>query len=223
MPKRVDLIGQTFGWLTVKAKSPNTKKGRTLWLCECKCGNLVEVTTNDLKRDKKGKKSCGCMRSPDLTNKTFGKLKAIAKTDMRDSNYNVYWDCLCDCGGKKLATTTDLIKGNVTSCGCVATDKNIILGKKIGAYVRDNHCVDGTNVKNLTAKIRVDNTSGYKGVTYDKKRLKWCAQIRFKGKNYYLGRYAKIEQAVAARKSAENKIFGDFLDWYYSRYKKGGK
>lgn len=48
----------------------------------------------------------------------------------------------------------------------------------------------------------------------------WRAQIVFKGKNYYLGRYSKKEDAIKARKKAENSMFGEFLKWYYENYKK---
>jgi len=69
----------------------------------------------------------------------------------------------------------------------------------------------------LTARIYSSNTSGYKGVYWDRSRQKWVAQIRFKGKNYKLGRYDNIKDAAKARKIAEDKIFGDFLLWYKSR------
>ena len=56
------------------------------------------------------------------------------------------------------------------------------------------------------------NTSGIKGVSWDKSRNKWVAQIQFKGKNYYLGRYANKEDAREAREKAEKEMFGKFLE-----------
>ena len=47
-----------------------------------------------------------------------------------------------------------------------------------------------------------------------KVRGKWCAEIMFKRKKYYLGRYEKKEDAIAIRKEAEKEIFGNFLEWY---------
>ena len=62
------------------------------------------------------------------------------------------------------------------------------------------------------AKRPKNNTSGYKGVTWAKDKEKWCAQIVFKGKRYYLGYYEKKEEAVEARKEAEEKLFGTYLN-----------
>ena len=38
------------------------------------------------------------------------------------------------------------------------------------------------------------NTSGVRGVYYNKKRNKWIAQIMFKQKCYYLGGYGRMLQ-----------------------------
>ena len=43
---------------------------------------------------------------------------------------------------------------------------------------------------------------------------KWRAQIVFKGKAYYLGRYNTIEQAAAARKQAEKELYKPILEKY---------
>lgn len=41
----------------------------------------------------------------------------------------------------------------------------------------------------------------------------------FRKKKYNLGRFDNIEDAITARKKAENEIFGSFLGWY-ENYKK---
>ena len=51
---------------------------------------------------------------------------------------------------------------------------------------------------------RYDNSSGVTGVSWDKDRKKWVAQIALPGgKNRYLGRYSSLEDAALARKKAE--------------------
>ena len=40
----------------------------------------------------------------------------------------------------------------------------------------------------------------------------------FQQKCYYLGGYNRIEDAAEARAEAEEKIFGDFLRWYYDEF-----
>lgn len=61
------------------------------------------------------------------------------------------------------------------------------------------------------------NTSGVRGVYFNKKRGKWVAQIMFKGKCYYLGGYDKLEDAAKARARGE-EMFDDFLEWYKQEY-----
>ena len=58
------------------------------------------------------------------------------------------------------------------------------------------------------------NTSGVRGVYYDKKSNKWRARLKFKGKNMNFGSYEKFEDAVAARKKAEEEYFQTALDTY---------
>lgn len=59
-------------------------------------------------------------------------------------------------------------------------------------------------------RLRPDNTSGHKGVYWDKSRNKWMANIMAFGQYHYLGRYEKYEDAVAAREAAEEKYFKEF-------------
>lgn len=74
------------------------------------------------------------------------------------------------------------------------------------------HIIEGTNIQVIaTDKPMAHNTSGVKGVVWDKERQKWKAQIEFKGKRYYLGRHDKKEDAIEARKEAEEKLHKEFL------------
>ena len=59
-------------------------------------------------------------------------------------------------------------------------------------------------------KTRTDNTSGKKGVYWDKSRGKWGAIITYNKKHYYLGRFDNFEDAVAAREEAEEKIHNEY-------------
>lgn len=52
-----NLVGLHYGRLTVRG-ALRQKGGRT-WLCECECGNRVEVSGIALRA---GKRSCGCLK-----------------------------------------------------------------------------------------------------------------------------------------------------------------
>lgn len=53
----IDLTGQTYGRLTVIERAPH-KNGRTMWRCQCSCGNTVIASGNMLRRGHT--KTCGC-------------------------------------------------------------------------------------------------------------------------------------------------------------------
>jgi hypothetical protein len=63
---------------------------------------------------------------------------------------------------------------------------------------------------NRHSRIRITNTSGHKGVSWDVKRGLWFAKITVNRKQIALGRFAKLDDAVAAYRAAELKHFGDF-------------
>lgn len=126
----VDLTGQRFGQLTVIKRIENAKDGHARWECQCDCGNITQVSSNVLKKDKNGVKSCGCLRKEvvkekasnnykDLTNQRFGKL--IARECIgSNGKESKLWRCDCDCGNHNFITTTHhLTSGNTQSCGCL--------------------------------------------------------------------------------------------------------
>ena len=152
----------------------------------------------------------------DITGQRFGKLTAINKA-IRANTKNSYYYCKCDCGNELEIARTSLVSGRTTSCGCIKQRLWQNETRHKAGFV-DNTCVTA-----LKSKLSKSNTSGTKGVTWDKARLKWLAQIGFKGKVYNLGRYENIEDAVRARQTAEEEMHGEFLRWYEREYKRTGK
>lgn len=58
----------------------------------------------------------------------------------------------------------------------------------------------------VNSKTRVDNTSGVRGVSFDRARDKWSARIVVKGRYVHLGRFDEFEAAIAARAAGEAKF-----------------
>jgi len=54
------------------------------------------------------------------------------------------------------------------------------------------------------------NTSGYKGVTFNKRRQMWMAQVHVHGKNKNLGCFKNIEDAADAYAKGSALYFGSF-------------
>ena len=69
-------------------------------------------------------------------------------------------------------------------------------------------CSHKQNCRNQSAKAR--NVAGFKGVGFDVERNKWRAQIMIDGRQHFLGRYEKAEDAARAYDAAARSQFGEF-------------
>jgi hypothetical protein len=58
--------------------------------------------------------------------------------------------------------------------------------------------------------ISKNNSSGTKGISYYKPTNKWVAHIMYNKKQYNLGYFDKLEDAILARQKKANEIYGEF-------------
>ncbi len=208
-PALKDYIGKRFGKLVVQ-KYAGKWEGLHRWLCLCDCGNETVVGQTALQNGKT--KSCGCLGHPpaqDILGRQFGDLTVTAYDGNREGTY--FWHCRCKCGKETVVRQNNLLLGHTKSCGCLQRAQ----------IVNNLRLVDGTSVTILEAmknRVIASNTSGYNGVYRNRKSGKWIAQITFKGRTYYLGSFVKIEDAVKVRKAAEERMYGEFLEWYYANH-----
>lgn len=105
-----DLTGKKFGMLTVEEYVGGGK-----YKCKCDCGNHKIASTGKLNAG--DVKSCGCLKSNDLTRKKFGRLTAIKPT--KERNRGIVWECKCDCGKTVYVGANTLSQGGKKSCGCL--------------------------------------------------------------------------------------------------------
>ena len=172
-----NISGQKFGKLTAIKRAGKDKNGRIMWLCKCDCGNLINVSTTDLRAGRR--KSCGCLKKErhNLVGQRFGKLTVIRK-----DTYGTHakYLCRCDCGREIVVRGDSLVGGKTVSCGCSkrAEDKIDLLraGRKL-----DDH-TSGIFFKGTISK---NNTSGINGVSRLKSG-KYRAYIGYKNKVYSL-------------------------------------
>lgn len=136
MPKQINLIGETFGRLTVESYYGKGKYNQNLWLCKCICGNKKIVPTNMLRNGKTA--SCGCLRIDTLKNRCtknidgmkFGRLTAIKYS--HNKNQKRIMECVCICGKKVYSSVSDLVSGHTKSCGCLVYDTSSMVNRTHG-------------------------------------------------------------------------------------------
>jgi hypothetical protein len=70
-------------------------------------------------------------------------------------------------------------------------------------------CATSTNNAANRRRPR-NNTSGFKGVYFNRNRGTWMARIQKDGQYYFLGRFATPQEAHAAYVAAAKDLFGEF-------------
>jgi len=155
----------------------------------------------------------------DLTGKTFGKLKVLEKTSKR-YRYNYFYLCQCECGKKILVLDKSLTSGNTKSCGCLQKEKASEIGTK-NIESNSNGILTlnknyNTNISSITNNKPKNNTTGIKGVYFNKARNKYEAYIQIHNKRFFLGRFDNKNDAIFAREEAEEKYFQPIIKLYNS-------
>lgn len=197
-----DLSGKVFSRLRV---IKYVKGGK--WECRCDCGKITLVDTYNLTSG--AQKSCGCYNlenvrkkrrnSKDLTGRTFGALEVIRY--VKSGNQGTEWECRCNACGNTAVIPATYLK-NYTSCGCLSKQacKN-----NLSAY-HDQIRETKTNPIIFRVKPNSNNKTGVRGVCFLQKQQIYVAYIGYKGKHKTLKRSKDIQECIAARKEAEEKI-----------------
>lgn len=227
---RESLNGQTFNYLTVLSYA-FTKNNQRYWNCKCKCGNLCTVNTHMLKSG--NNKSCGCYV------KEISRLNGLQRKKeniiIGEDDYIIINNkVLIDKEDLDLILSFDrYVSINKSGYALMwVNDKELFLHRLImGLSDRfnknDNLIVDhinGNKLDNRKSNLRIctknknpincdiykNNTSGEKGVYWNKKLQKWVAAIQCNNQPHHLGVFENFEDAVKARKEAEDKYFGEY-------------
>lgn len=135
MAKRLNLIGQRYGLLTVIEELAQ-KGTKRRFFCRCDCGNTVTALMDSLRSG--NTKSCGCLRkinvseanTINLIGQRFGRLTVVARSTEPTTEISVRWVCRCDCGAETVVTSSNLRSGQMVSCGCLRRERARDLGKR---------------------------------------------------------------------------------------------
>ena len=136
----------------------------------------------------------------DIVGKRYGRLVVTKELG------NGYVVCHCDCGNDKKIRKWLLMQGGIHSCGCLRKE---VAPKRYDVRVLS---ANGTNLSILASnKIRSSNTSGVRGVHWDKSRGKWIGGVKIKGADKKK-RFEKFEDAVEYRKMLEELYVEPLLE-----------
>lgn len=233
MGKFKDLTGQRFGRLTVikRVEDYVTPSGYRMvqWLCKCDCENDTIVAGKRLTK-KNGTKSCGCFARENMS-----KLKKKYNTYELTGEFGIgytakgeeFWFDLedydkikdfCWCKNKKgYVVSTDSKTRKTVLLHRIITDcpDNLVPDHIHGKETRydnrkSNLRIATTQQNGMNSALSENNTSGVTGVKWHSRDNVWESCITVNYKRIYLGRFIKFEDAVKARKEAEEKYFGKF-------------
>ena len=229
-----DITGQRFGRLValelVGFKTDAKDNKKAVWLCKCDCGNSVKVCGIDLRSGHT--KSCGCIHKEGLIKRN--KEMSYCNTYDLSGEYGIGYDSK----GNEFyfdLEDYDKIKNDywfVNGNGYVVTSN---YKKHMHRVIMDVDGDNWTNVQvdhiktdqrnnNIKSNLRIatpsqngmnkslysNNTSGYTGVYWNKSRNRWTAYISIDKKFVCLGFYKDKEDAIKARKEAEEKYYGEY-------------
>ena len=238
MGKTKDLVGQVFDRLTVVKRAGwfYEKNGmkRSTWWCKCSCGKqeLIEVVGSHLVSKKV--RSCGCLKHDCqrkynmynlkheygigyVSNKdSYGRNEFYFDLEDYDKIKDYCWhfdsnDYLRAYLNNDIKDTMFIKMHQIIMNELDGNPIDHIHGKTSRNDNRKNNLrvvTTSDNIKNIG--VRKNNKSGVTGVQWKPRDNVWEAWITVMYNKIYLGRFVDFEDAVKARKEAEEKYFGEF-------------
>lgn len=227
MRKIIDLTGQKFGRLTVLYRVESAKDGHSKWHCKCVCGNEVDVQSNNLKCGVT--QSCGCYKKEisykcNIESNEYNIINdyIVVKTSSgvvffidKDDEWVLKDYCWHVNGGGRIQSHMRGKNSEITVLHRLIMNcpEDMVVDHINGNPLDNRRCnlrIVTQQQNAMNHKIRLDNTSGTTGVCFNKRNKKWAAHINFNNESIHIGYFDNFEDAVAARKSAEEKYFGEY-------------
>ena len=200
--------------LTVVERSPN-KGDQTQWYCRCICGVNKAVARSALVSG--NTRSCGCL-SVD-----FKRSRGTHRMS-HTREYSVWKTMKARCNNPQSKNFVRYGARGITVCKRWATSfENFIadMGPRPSAkhsierkdnskgYTPENCCWATATAQARNRGPAKNKTIQIVGVSFHKGTGKFQAAIGAFGKQFHLGYFAKLEDAVAARRAAENRHWSD--------------
>jgi len=204
-----DLIGRTFGRLTVTGIVKGKRQSECA--CICECGETRFVPPYKLKSGHT--QSCGCIQKESLANRQRKHGRYY------EPEYRVWSNMHKRCSDPRFATWY----GHVRICDAWRNYDAFLVdvGRKPspeasfdridgkGHYEPGNVRWTSHTVQSRNTKLHSTNSTGERGVSWSKTKDKWRAAIYVDNKQKHLGYYTSFVDAVAARERGEQLYWKD--------------
>lgn len=230
-------VGDKFNKLIVIDFDGKDKHGFNTWACQCKCGNIIHnISTNSLSSG--NTKSCGCLQK-EAAIKSGKKRRKYNKYDLTgeygigytSKNEPFYFDLedyekiknyvwkyqqdsyvITNLWENNKPTTLRLHRFVFLNETEIEDDSIDVDHRNHVPYDdRKENLRKSKHYQNIThCKKYSNNKSGVKGIFYDKERNKWKALLTINKKSVLNKRFDTFEEAVQARKEAEEKYQKEF-------------
>lgn len=218
------MTGKTIGLWSVLYRTENDKYGQAVWHCKCICGNEKDISGGRLRHNPSY--SCGCVSKNKSKNKwdlsghygvgydnqgrpfyfDIEDFDMISKYYWRVHQHEYVSTAIYDPNTKKITEMqlhrfimNPLPEQEVDHINHIPYDDR-----------KENLRIVSTSQNQMNTITSSRNTSGVKGVHWDKDTKKWRVRITVNGKRIGLGFYSDINEAAKARKEAEIKYYGQY-------------
>ena len=205
MHPRTHSLGDRYGRLINIKPYCRNHKGRWYHLMLCDCGRKKQIAGGEL--NKGNVKSCGCLRKEIKTSHGM----------TRSSEYCIWAGIIQRCRNPKSMSYKNYGGRGITVCDEWMDFANFL--KDMGKKPSSKHTIERVNndegynptnciwadrfVQSQNQRIRVDNKTGFRGVSLRNPGGKYYAKICAHGKQIHLGCFDNIDDAVQARRQAE--------------------
>lgn len=215
-----DLTGRVFGFWEVIGPSEKPY----YYTCRClKCGTVKSIYKSSLLLGKTS--ACqSCANSGPRPGKTAAFIKAAQERYLGQvvngwkvleilppskTSKGLRCRAICPACGKETITSITRLP-HIRRCA--ACNRDI---KKKSDAIHSTAWADGSSLVSVKSRMSgVTNRNSATGVNGVSRRPdgRYRAYINFKRKQVFLGNFSSLEDAVAARKAAEQLIYGEYLD-----------
>jgi len=215
MGRYEDVTGRIYGKLTAVKYVGKDEYGKAFWICRCECGNVTRIRSDCLTTG--NSQTCGScpVNQYNIIGELAIGVTSSGKTfvfDAEDILIVKKYSWFISPGGYVVANIAD---------GCMIMLHSLLLSNIKGLWVdhisrnkldnrKSNLRYASPQQNCFNAGVSKNNTTGYKGVYYDKSRDKYQAEIMCSRKKHHLGRFDTAIDAAKAYNKKAVELFGEY-------------